>query len=172
MFFHLTELEHHPIYFEVQYQPGELGLPEDLRQKGAVAASGKAELLRNTNGEIRIQGTLSGELEGACDRCLEVARFDIQQPFDLFYRPAPKGGTQHPEVHLEEGEIDLSFYEGDGVALRDVLREQILLSLPMQLFCQENCLGLCPECGANRNTDSCECTAVRVDPRWETLKNL
>jgi uncharacterized protein len=172
MFFHLTELEHHPIHFDVQYAAAELGLPAELRLTAPLTATGQAELLKNTDGEIRIRGTVRAELQGDCDRCLEPAPVIVDDAFDLFYRPAPKSGTQHPEIHLEEGEIDLSFYEGDGVALRDSLREFILLSLPMQLFCRPECKGLCPVCGVNRNLNACACAETRTDPRWEALKNL
>lgn len=173
MFFHLTELEHHPIHFDLRYNPGEIELSEDVRQTGVLHAEGKAELLRNTNGEIRVRGRVSVNLETDCYRCLEPAAVPIDAGFDLFYRPAPQSnGTQHPEVHLEEGEIDLSFYEGDGLSLREVLREFLLLSLPMQIFCRPDCQGLCPVCGANRNQEACGCVAQKVDPRWEALKNL
>jgi uncharacterized protein len=172
MFFHLTELEHHPIHFDVTYEADEIGLPEDLRQISPLRVAGQAELLRNTLGEIRLRGELSVNLEGDCDRCLESAPFPLAVPFDLYYRPLPPPNPLHPEVHLGEGEIDISFYEGDGVSLRDALRELIVLSRPMRLFCRPDCQGLCPVCGGNRNTERCQCSVQRPDPRWEALKNL
>ncbi len=171
MIFTLTELEHHPIHFDVTYAPGEIAFSSELRQKGGLHAAGKAELLRNTLGEVRIQGRLTVNLESACDRCLEPAAIPLDTPFDLFYRPVIKTAN-HAEVHLEEGEIDLSFYEGDSVALREALREHVLLSLPMQLVCREDCKGLCPDCGANLNLSPCQCAARRADPRWSALKDL
>ncbi|MBI4889237.1 MAG: hypothetical protein HY821_01350, partial [Acidobacteria bacterium] len=56
MIFALTELEHHPILFDVTYAPGEIGFSQELRQNGGLHAAGKAELLRNTLGEVRIRG--------------------------------------------------------------------------------------------------------------------
>ena len=171
MIFTLTELEHHPIEFDVRYAPGEIPFSEELRQVSPLHAAGKAELLRNTLGEIRVTGRLEVQLESACDRCLEPASIPLDTPFDLFYRPVLKT-SNHAEVHLEEGEVDLSFYEGDSLALRDALREQVLLSLPMQLICQPDCKGLCPECGANLNLAPCSCAARGSDPRWSALKDL
>lgn len=171
MIFTLTELEHHPIHFDVTYAPGEITFSEEVRQKGGLRAAGKAELLRNTLGEIRIKGHLTVELESACDRCLEPAAIPLDSDFDLFYRPVIRTAN-HAEVHLEEGEIDLSFYEGDSLALRDALREHVLLSLPMQLVCRPDCKGLCPDCGANLNLTPCSCAAKRSDPRWSALKDL
>lgn len=169
--FTLTELEHHPIEFDVTYAPGEIGFSDEIRQKGGLRAAGKAELLRNTLGEIRIKGHLTVELESGCDRCLEPAALPLDSDFDLFYRPVIRT-SNHAEVHLEEGEIDLSFYEGDSLALRDALREHVLLSLPMQLTCSPDCKGLCPDCGGNLNTTPCACASKRADPRWSALKGL
>lgn len=171
MFFHITELEHHPILFDVTYAAGEIELGEDLEQQGDLKASGSAELLKNTLGEIRIRGKLTVTVEKPCDRCLEPARHTVDLPFDLFYRPVVKEEA-HGEVHLEEGEIDLSFYEGDGVALPDALRDFVLLSMPMKLFCREECQGLCPVCGGNRNTQACSCEVKPKDERWAALRNL
>jgi uncharacterized protein len=171
MLFHLTELEHHPVHFDVNFAPGEIALGPDLTQKGSLHTAGTAELLPNTLGEIRLRGHVEAAVEGVCSRCLEAASAQIASKFDLFYRPAPKK-TAHAEIHLEEGEIDLSFYTGDGVELEEAIRDFVLLSLPMRLTCREECLGLCPQCGANRNTNPCSCSSTRVDERWAALRNL
>lgn len=171
MFFHITELEHHPILFDVTYAPGEIELGEDLEQQGDLKASGSAELLKNTLGEIRIRGKVTATVSTACDRCLEPAQATVDTGFDLYYKPVVKTGM-HGEVHLEEGEIDLAFYEGDGVALTDALRDFVLLSLPMKFYCREECKGLCPVCGGNRNTQACSCEVKPKDERWEALRNL
>jgi len=171
VYFALTELEHHPILFEVTYDPGEITFPEEFRQRGPLQSEGQAELLRNTLGEIRVRGHIKVDIETECDRCLEPAIQSIDSDFDLFYRPAIKSGA-HGEIHLEEGEIDLAFYQGDGIALRDALREQILLSLPMQRFCRPDCKGLCPTCGANRNDAPCSCELPQKNARWTALKDL
>jgi uncharacterized protein len=172
MFFSVTELERRPVLFEVEYKPGEIDYGEGLRQTGVLKVNGKAELLPHTLGEIRLRGHVDVMMESECDRCLEPAALPVDTDFDLFFRPTPLVGKQHPEVHLEEGEIEISFYEGDGVALREALREFILLARPMQLFCQEQCPGLCPKCGANRKHIDCGCKLEPSASRWVALKNL
>ncbi len=171
MFFHLTELEHHPIHFDVNYEPGEIDLGEELTQKGPLHAAGSAELLQNTLGEIRLRGQVEAGVEGVCALCLEKASARVDSRFDLFFRPAPRK-TAHAEIHLEEGEIDLAFYTGDGVHLAEAIRDFVLLSLPMRLTCRDDCQGLCPQCGANRNTTACDCRADRIDDRWAALRKL
>jgi uncharacterized protein len=73
---------------------------------------------------------------------------------------------------ITTSETEIGYYEGDGLLLEDVLREQILLALPAKILCKEDCKGLCPECGRNRNTDPCDCAATSVDPRWASLQTI
>jgi uncharacterized protein len=171
MFFHLTELEHHPVRFEVTYAPGEIVFDDELRQVNDLTASGQAELLKNTEGEIRVRGRLQVTVNAACDRCLEPAAVPVDSDFDLFYRPEPKFET-HSETRIEAGEEELSFYQGDGVQLEEVLREFILLQVPMQHFCRPDCKGICPQCGQNRNETECACDNRKIDDRWAALRNL
>jgi len=171
MFFALTELEHHPIFFDLSYEPGEIDFVEGLRQNGPLKTAGQAELLKNTLGEIRIRGTIQVDFDCDCDRCLEPAPQHIDSAFDLFFRPQPKL-ENHVEMQLEEGEIDLSFYEGDGVSLREALRDFVIVSQPMQHFCTPDCKGLCPRCGANRNTSECDCVIEHSELPLAKLRDL
>jgi uncharacterized protein len=171
MFFHLTELEHHPVRFDVSYPPGEIQFDDELTQTSELRAEGQAELLKNTLGEIRIRGHVAVQLQSACDRCLEPGALPVDSDFDLFYRPEPEF-SGHPEIRISEGEEELSFYEGDGVQLEEALREFILLQVPMQHFCRPDCKGICPQCGQNRNEKECGCDNRVADDRWAALKNL
>jgi len=76
------------------------------------------------------------------------------------------------ELELQDADIDLGFYEGDGMELTDVLREQVLLDLPSQTLCATGCKGLCPVCGVNRNEQTCACTTRIPDERWAALRQL
>ena len=66
----------------------------------------------------------------------------------------------------------MGFYEGDGLELNDVLREFVLLALPMQRLCKEDCVGICPVCGQNRNKQACQCQTAATDDRWSALKEV
>ena len=66
----------------------------------------------------------------------------------------------------------MGFYEGGGVELNDVLREFVLLSLPMQRLCRAECRGMCPVCGKNRNLSDCGCQPEPADDRWAALKSI
>jgi uncharacterized protein len=143
---------------------------QQIRQAAPIEAAGSAEVMETVL-EIRVRGHLRTCVEAACDRCLEPASFPIDTDFDLVYRPAalaPPG----EEVEVGGAETEVGFYDGDGLELSEVLREQILLSLPMQRVCGEECQGICPVCGQNRNLVQCRCHAATADDRWEKLKDL
>jgi uncharacterized protein len=171
MFLSIKEMELRKIRFDETFPPGELDFKEDqIEQAGPLQAQGTAELLANTEGEVRIQGTLDVEMETECDRCLGRARFPLHNTFDLFYRPMSFIAREE-EVEIDEGEAQLGFYENGGMKLEDILHEQILLIIPMQRVCREDCKGICPACGKNRNESPCNCK-TQTDARWSALEGL
>lgn len=171
MFFRVRDLELRAGRFDVELAPGVVEfLDPKLRQVGPLKAAGTVELVMESLGEIRAKGHLSVQMEADCDRCLEPAPFPVDSDFELYYRPVAEGYGE--ETAIDEGEAQMGFYEGDGLELNDVLREYVLLALPMQRVCSENCKGICPECGQNRNQIECACQTETVDDRWAALKNL
>ncbi|MFN7997150.1 MAG: DUF177 domain-containing protein [Bryobacteraceae bacterium] len=172
MFLSIKEMELRKVRFDETFPPGELDFQEDgIRQAGPLHAQGTAELLANTDGEVRIQGKLEVRMEAECDRCLGPAMFPIDSGFDLFYRPMSYIARDE-EVGIDEGEAELAFYEGGGMELEDILREQILLLMPMQRVCSDVCKGICPTCGKNRNEAPCDCKTGPADGRWGALEKL
>jgi uncharacterized protein len=169
LFVSVQELELRKLVFDVDFPAGEIDLG-GLRQVGPLHAEGQAELLSNTLGEIRIHGRIHVEIEADCDRCLELIRRPIDSDFDLFYRPTPDS-IPH-ELAIDEGEAEIGFYNGGGIELAEVMREYVLLALPMQQVCDEACKGICPLCGLNRNTGHCQCETKLVDERWTALRDL
>lgn len=171
MFFHVRDLEIRPRPFDVMLAPGSIEfLDPKLRQAGPMAAVGRVELVTGALGEIRVKGHVKVRMEADCDRCLEPAHYLIDADFELYYRPVEEGYGE--EKSFDKDEAEMGFYEGDGVELNDVLREYVLLALPMQRICKENCKGICPVCGQNRNQNECACQAGAVDDRWKALKAL
>jgi uncharacterized protein len=172
----VKELELKKVHFDVAFPPGEIDFVDDgdrLSQANPLQAEGSAELLPHTLGEIRVRGHLAVTMRCDCNRCLEAAEFPIDSSFDLFYRPAEVVDDEdEAEVEIDEGEAEIAFYEGGGVELKDVLREHVLLSMPMQRVCREDCRGMCPICGQNRNLINCGCEAKLVDDRWSALKKV
>jgi hypothetical protein len=81
-------------------------------------------------------------------------------------------GRAGREKAIDEAEAEMGFYENDGIELNDVLREFVLLSLPIKRVCSDDCKGICPVCGQNRNQSECKCQAVGSDDRWAALKEF
>jgi uncharacterized protein len=171
MFITLQELDQRVVRFKVEIPAGEIEFDGKVAQSSVLGAEGSAELLNHALGEIRLQGSLQVTVNAPCDRCLEPVSLPIRAPFDLVYMPtsvAAEGG----EDEIDEAAVEVGYYEGNGLQLNDVLREVVLLALPMQLVCSESCKGICPVCGQHRNQRECGCQAAAVDDRWSKLKNL
>lgn len=171
MFLSISDMQMGKVRFDETFAPGVIDFSgQQLRQAGPIVSAGAAELSEETM-EIRVKGHFATTLEVACDRCLEPTEFPIEADFDLVYRPVTLSPEEH-EVAIEDAEAEVGFYEGGGLELGDVLREEILLLLPMQRVCSENCKGICPICGQNRNQVECQCHQEIGDDRWAGLRNL
>ena len=173
MFLSVKELELRKIRFDEAFAPGEIDFTgEDIEQSSPLRVAGSAEVLAHAEGEVHIEGKYTVEMKAQCDRCLGSARFPLDARFDLYYRPASYV-TEEEEMELDAGEAEIGFYEGSGLDLADVLREQILLALPMQRVCREDCRGICPVCGKDRNEGTCDCKTGNPDDHWGAkLRNL
>ena len=168
---HLRKLE-----FKQDFQPGAIEFGSDFRQLGPLQAEGRVEVIVEHRGhkqdvdDIRVVAKLEATMEVGCARCLEPVRFTVNRAFDLLYRPLG-ADKRAEEVAISEADTEIGYYEGDGLLLEDVLREQVLLAAPVKLVCREDCKGLCPQCGTNLNTATCNCQQPG-DPRWAALSEL
>lgn len=171
MFIGLKQLELRSVPFQVDIPPGEIDFDNQVTQVSVLHAEGTAELLSVSIGEIRIVGKLTVAVNAPCDRCLETAAVQVDRQFDLIYMPAEEvSGGGEREVEADAAEV--GFYEGNGLQMNDVLREVVLLAMPMQLICQVSCKGICPQCGQNRNQVDCGCRPATADDRWSKLKEF
>jgi uncharacterized protein len=177
MEFKVIELEREPVEFDLELEPGAVDLGEEARQVGPLSARGRAEVIHEHRGpreivaDIRLKGSFQGKFEVPCARCVEPVEIPLFADFDLIFRPVGVDGGA-PERAITAPETEIGYYQEDSLALEDVLREQVLLSLPVRTLCKEDCKGLCPRCGSNRNTQPCTCDEGPNDPRWEALAGL
>ena len=151
------------------YRPGDLSLEDaDLRVIAPAEVRGR---VRRTAGEVELIGRLTTTLETACARCLKPVAIPFSADFDeRFATSVSWGGEEQHE--LASDDLNLSVFEGAGIDVDQLVREQLLLAKPAQVLCREDCQGLCPVCGADRNTAACNCETQQVDSRWEKLKDL
>lgn len=118
-----------------------------------------------------ITGSFAGGVELVCGRCLERFRFQAEDRFDL-YTPLTASGQIEDERELTEDELDVTCVEEGRINTDQLLRESVLLTLPVQPLCHEACRGLCPRCGANLNQAPCGCAEAGGDPRLQVLRKL
>jgi uncharacterized protein len=176
MLIKVHDLELRSLHFDQELQPGALDLGPDVVQRTPAHAKGQADLVEEVEGQkrvadIRLRGSLTTKVETPCARCVDPVQYDVKTDFDLLYRPL--NADSHPdEASISEAETEIGFYQGDGILLEDVLKEQVLLSLPAKMLCREDCKGLCPQCGKNLNQSSCQCEAKISDPRWAALESI
>ena len=127
----------------------------------------------DATGEYVADGTVEFTADFECSRCAEPFPFAAASPFHIRFQPRPEATEENDEVEItDEAELDVEFYTERSVPLRELAVEQVQLSIPMKPLCNENCLGLCPECGVNRNREKCKCEASHVDERWGALADI
>jgi len=120
---------------------------------------------------VLVSGTVAATVAGECVRCLDpVSRSVVVDLQELYARGGREREGHHGE-QPEDGDEDLPQLEGDLLDLEPALRDAVVLALPLQPLCRDDCPGLCPECGARLDADPEHGHDV-VDPRWAALRQL
>lgn len=146
--------------FAYELTPDELDITDtDLKVTAPIHLEGVVE---NAGYVILLKADVKTEIERTCGRCLKVFTEPLAaQVVEKFY---PAGA--------ENIENDAFIYESDLLDITEPVRESLLLAVPLQSLCREDCRGLCPVCGADRNEGDCGCDATTVDPRLAALKQF
>lgn len=169
MIIDLAKLEDSRIPFDFSVAPDEIDLDfERVVLKGDVHVTG--EVIQRI-AQIDVIGRLDAEAEIGCMRCLEPIRTPIDVDFNVSYVTPENFASDH-EREVDASDLDIDILAGEDLDLKEIVREQVLLNLPQQVFCRDDCKGLCTQCGANRNLIDCKCNEKEIDPRWSALKNL
>ena len=173
----VLDLEREPLEFSEMVPPGAIDYGSGIVQLGVLLVNGRADLITEHRGahdqiqDIRLRAGYEGNFEMPCARCLDPVAQRLEEHFDLLFRPTGVDASAS-EHAISTSDTEIGYYEGGRLAVEDVLREQVLLSLPAKALCQQDCKGLCPRCGQNRNTDVCDCEATQTDARWTALADL
>jgi uncharacterized protein len=155
--------------FDFSIAPEEIDLEgETVTLKDAVKVEAT---LKKGIAQTDVRGKISARTETECNRCLQAVEMSLEFPFDAIFVTG-ENYTQEKEAELKADDLEVSVFEGDKIDLTELVREQILLNLPAQAFCREDCQGLCQKCGANLNLIDCNCEEKEIDPRWSKLQNL
>ena len=151
---------------------GEIALAGPLHEAGidpgrsVVPAGAQAEVdvtLTSFEGGIEAEGTVRAPWVGVCRRCAEPVEGELTIHVQERFADAPLSGPSDEDLY--------PIAPDDTIDLGPMARDAIVLELPMAPLCRDDCKGLCPQCGANRNEGDCGCVAPR-DPRWANLDVL
>ncbi len=166
---HLEQIEEEPFRWDqsesapevVLERPEVLGM-SDIHWSGSVSrASSGWRLLAG----IDYVQTL------ACSRCMKPREERVDTELDLYLvvnSPQPLGG----EVELDSSDLGMLALDDEVLETGPILHEQLELNIPMSTLCKDDCAGLCPHCGADRNDEPDCCAGDEIDPRWQVLKDL
>lgn len=141
---------------------GQENLPEAILQ-GPVR-------LMHTNAGILVRGRVATTATAACSRCLEPVAVPLAFEVEEVYAPTIDIVTGK-SVTPDEEDRALWIDARHILDLAEVLRQDVLLTMPLNVLCRDDCRGLCPMCGQNLNQASCTCQA-ETDPRWDILTDL
>ncbi|MGI6587639.1 MAG: YceD family protein [Peptococcia bacterium] len=149
------------VWEDVPENMGEVSLLKPIHVKGHVSNQGNfLELLMRIKTEVMLP----------CSRCLDEVKLPLDlEVVDQYY--SKEEWSNLSEVD-EEDSSAVFFLEGDWLDLKQVVRENLLLNLPMRILCTPDCPGICPQCGRNLKEGQCNCCSADLDPRFEVLAQL
>ena len=155
--------------FAHAYQPDELNpVDERVRLTGPASVKGKVRL---SGYEVFVNAHIEARAQVECDRCLQPIEAPVIADFVLEYITGSEYESSDV-AELTEAEMSVSVFDGKAIDVDEIVKEQILLAVPTRMLCREDCKGICPECGIDRNTGECSCVADDIDPHWAALKDL
>lgn len=121
---------------------------------------------------ISVSGSLNVMVELPCSRCLKKNTYPLDPEFEFVLAPATMKNLPH-EMELQQEELNIDFYDGEVIDLAQIVRNQIILTVPFSPLCHPDCKGLCPSCGKNKNKESCECLQEEtVNSRFLALRKI
>jgi uncharacterized protein len=154
----------------------------------AIRPSTLAASLKKVSGGVLLNGSFTAHVAAPCKRCLVDVPVDLLVSFTLNLVPE---SLVRGEDHLDKDEqasddrgqgetggsfgleeADEEIFDGKTIDLDPIVREQVLLALPMNAVCREDCKGLCGQCGQNLNEKQCGCEQKVIDPRLAPLMNI
>lgn len=146
-------------------------LPTDQSICRITAPVALSVVVRRDRMQFRLVGRVKTTIDLTCSRCLEGFALAVDESFDVLYLPHTAPGPGEERM-VEDDDLSTAFYEDNVIDLGQLMQEQCYLAVPMKPLCKEDCRGLCPVCGTNLNTGSCECRPAWVDPRLAVLQQL
>ena len=169
----MKDLRDHPVDLEISISPKALELedPEYIFPENVTGA-----IVFTLAGDNPVaKGRVDTEVESECVRCLVKVRTPVRAAIDVVYEAVKEPITPELEVFGgADADERTAYFDGDTILPINQIREAIMLDLPPLPLCRPDCKGLCPNCGTNLNTTTCNCLRVTENaPSWKSaLKNM
>jgi DUF177 domain-containing protein len=128
---------------------------QEIKRFGPVHAT--IFLKRNGVDRVLLKGRIQATVILGCDRCLESYNMEIDDEFNLDLEYASESKLESAEHEISVSEMDMIYLNEPAADLFEILNQQIFLLIPGKHLCAETCKGLCPQCGVNRNLETCSC---------------
>jgi len=129
--------------------------------------------LTNTGTVLLVSGRVKTVARLQCSRCLDEYSQPVEAEVQEEFRLIPGGGPEGQTTADSEYDEDLSTVIGETeIDLTELMRQALLVSLPFQPLCRQDCKGLCPNCGKNRNREECSCTTAPAESPFSKLASL
>ena len=158
--------------------------PSSWKEAPSIGAEalGRSELIElrevDWQGQIRAEGSgfplaarASYNQTVSCVRCLAPITEPVSTDLQLLVINGPADSLEG-EVELSVEDLEILYWPEEVLNTTTILHELLQLNVPLRALCKEDCLGLCPVCGSNRNESTCDCQTTPVDPRWEVLRGM
>jgi len=151
---------------------GEDGRWEGLKGLSVEAKPSGHLFVRKRGRDIFVQGEVRATLRFECSRCLEGFSYTARTTLSQLLRSKGEDRAEAKEIELAWDDLECGTYDGEELLLDRVVEEHLLLSLPMRPLCAEDCGGLCPVCGGNRNRGECGCPDGSQESPFDCLKDF
>jgi len=127
-----------------------------------------ASSIEKSNRQLHVQVVSRSGGTFVCDRCLDEFDRNVEAEYATFFiqdQQAPPDAEETEEIQYLPADKNI-------IDMGEDVRQYLTLSLPLKTLCKDDCAGLCPVCGINRNKATCSCTVEETDPRWAELKRF
>lgn len=145
-------------------------LPEKEKRAFSLQRADVLLSVKRLRETLSIVGNIETIVDVECCRCLEVTSLPLKN--EIRYTLVPADDKEKEELELMPEDLEFGYYQDDTVDLDQIIFEQIVLQIPIKVLCKDSCKGLCPHCGINLNTASCNCHADFIDKRLAVLKKV
>jgi uncharacterized protein len=169
MEYNVAQMLQEPMGSVRQYQVQETSITLDEVEVNRL--EGWLKFTRTDTG-IWVKGRLKAEVSAQCSRCLRDFNSPLNTEIDEEFYPAVELKTETALAESVTEEESFKISPTNVLDIREAFRQNIVSRMPMKFLCKQDCAGICPDCGVDRNEAECHCDIRTVDPRWERLLEL